>query len=144
LTGDPRHRAWADIHDLLPEGWAVGPSSYEPGRRKWTGVFAPGLRDSARQRADDQRAAPTDANICSMRNRPSLHPRDQATRAALNDAAVIAAMTEPEIRASYYGTERAEYTRVLAEWLSALDGTIEDGGDRLVVRLRGREIAVRF
>jgi hypothetical protein len=108
------------------------------------GAFAPGLRDSATTRAGDQQGRSADANICSMQNRPSLHPRDQATRAALNDAAVIAAMTEPEIRASYYGTERAEYTRVLAEWLSGLDGTIEDGGDRLVVRLRGREIAVRF
>jgi hypothetical protein len=36
LTVDPRHRAWDDIHDLLPEGWQVGPTSYEPGRRKWT------------------------------------------------------------------------------------------------------------
>ena len=79
-----------------------------------------------------------------MQNRPSLHPRDQATRAALNDAAVIAAMTEPEIRASYYGAEREEYTRVLREWLSGLGGTLEDGDGRLLVRLRGREIAVRF
>jgi hypothetical protein len=36
LTVDPRHRAWDDIHDLLPEGWQVGPTSYEPGQRKWT------------------------------------------------------------------------------------------------------------
>jgi hypothetical protein len=33
---DHRQRAWSDIHDLLPEGWSVGPTSYEPGGRKWT------------------------------------------------------------------------------------------------------------
>ena len=26
----------ADIHELLPGGWRVGPTSYEPGRRRWS------------------------------------------------------------------------------------------------------------
>lgn len=31
----PRERAWSDIHDLLPDGWPVGPPSYDPGHRRW-------------------------------------------------------------------------------------------------------------
>ena len=35
---DPRHRAWDDIHDLLPAGWHVGPASSAttPSRPVWT------------------------------------------------------------------------------------------------------------
>ena len=29
----PRERAWSEIHNLLPEGWAVAPSSFDPGIR---------------------------------------------------------------------------------------------------------------
>jgi hypothetical protein len=32
MSGDPhepRQRAWSDIHDLLPEGWRVGPTSHQ-------------------------------------------------------------------------------------------------------------------
>ena len=35
---DPRHRAWNDIHDLLPAGWHVGPTTHEPGLHRWTVV----------------------------------------------------------------------------------------------------------
>lgn len=38
MAADPRHRAWDDIHGLLPVGWHVGPTTYEPGRRRWTVV----------------------------------------------------------------------------------------------------------
>jgi len=30
----PRERAWNDIHDLLPDGWRVGPTSFVPGRHR--------------------------------------------------------------------------------------------------------------
>ena len=33
---DPRHRAWDDIHDLLPAGWRVSAPSYDPGVRGWS------------------------------------------------------------------------------------------------------------
>lgn len=38
VTTDPRSRAWDAIHDALPDGWAVGPAAYDPGRRAWTVV----------------------------------------------------------------------------------------------------------
>jgi hypothetical protein len=42
-VSDPRHRAWDDIHDLLPAGWQVGPAlfSHDPSRPAW-GVAAHG------------------------------------------------------------------------------------------------------
>ena len=38
MRADPRHRAWDDIHELLPVGWQVEPTSYDPGSRRWTVV----------------------------------------------------------------------------------------------------------
>ena len=38
MTANARYRAWAAIHDALPEGWAVGPASYNPGRDAWVVV----------------------------------------------------------------------------------------------------------
>ena len=35
-SSDPRHRAWDDIHDLLPAGWQVGPVTHDPGLPGWT------------------------------------------------------------------------------------------------------------
>ncbi len=35
---DARERAWNAVHDLLPDGWHVGPLSYDPGRHAWTVV----------------------------------------------------------------------------------------------------------
>ena len=49
MTSDPRHRAWDDIHDLLPVGWHVGPTSFEPGSRRWT-VVARGPKTGGRLR----------------------------------------------------------------------------------------------
>jgi hypothetical protein len=40
-------------------------------------------------------------NICSMQNRPSLDPRDEAIRAALRDAAVLAGIVADEFLATY-------------------------------------------
>jgi hypothetical protein len=31
-VAEPRHRAWDDIHDRLPDRWRVGPTSFAPGR----------------------------------------------------------------------------------------------------------------
>ena len=79
-----------------------------------------------------------------MQNRPSLLPRDLAIRAALSDVAILSAMAEDEIRASYFGPERGEYARVMREFLADLGGTLDELPDRLVARIRGREISVRF
>ena len=38
MFAEPRHRSWDDIRELLPVGWQVGPTSYEPGNRRWTVV----------------------------------------------------------------------------------------------------------
>jgi hypothetical protein len=35
-VADPRHRAWDDIHDRLPPGWRVGPTSFDPGCHRWS------------------------------------------------------------------------------------------------------------
>jgi hypothetical protein len=44
-----------------------------------------------------------------MKDTPSADPRDQAIRAALRDAATLAAMVVTEFRASYWGAERTVY-----------------------------------
>jgi hypothetical protein len=49
LRVTPRERAWADVHDLLPDGWRVGPPSYDPGRHRWN-VTAISPRYSGRLR----------------------------------------------------------------------------------------------
>ena len=38
MTTDPakRERAALDVLELLPEWWAVGPTSYDPGTGRWT------------------------------------------------------------------------------------------------------------
>jgi integrase len=33
---DLRHRACDDIHTLLPDGWRVGPTSFDPGVVRWS------------------------------------------------------------------------------------------------------------
>jgi len=50
VNDDLRHRAWDDIHDLLPAGWQAGPTSYDPGRRRWT-VVARGPNSGIRTRS---------------------------------------------------------------------------------------------
>jgi hypothetical protein len=49
-----------------------------------------------------------------MKDMPSADPRDQAIRAALRDAATLAAMVVTELTASYWGAERSVYVATLA------------------------------
>ena len=32
---DDRERTWSLIHDLLPDGWRVGPPGFDPATRLW-------------------------------------------------------------------------------------------------------------
>ena len=80
-----------------------------------------------------------------MRDNPSTDPRDQAIKAALRDAASLATMVAPEIRASYFGTERSVYVATLATYVTDLGGRLEEAGARdLVADFGGRRITVRL
>jgi hypothetical protein len=80
-----------------------------------------------------------------MQNTPSVHPRDEAIRAALRDAATLAGMVAADFRASYWGAERAVYVATLAEYVTDLGGCLEEAGTRdLVADFGGRRITVRF
>ena len=83
--------------------------------------------------------------MCSIQDQPSADPRDQAIRAALNDAATLAGMVATEFRASYWGAERAVYVATLAEYVTDLGGRPEEAGARdLVADFGERRISVRF
>jgi hypothetical protein len=80
-----------------------------------------------------------------MQNAPSPDPRDQAIRAALRDAASLAAMVATEFRATYWGAERAVYVTTLAEYVADLGGRLEEADTiDLVADFGGRRISVRF
>ena len=80
-----------------------------------------------------------------MQDEPSADPRDQAIRAALNDAATLAGMVATEFRATYWGAERAVYVATLAEYVTDLGGRLEEAGTRDVIADFGaRRITVRF
>ncbi len=83
-------------------------------------------------------------NICSMQNRPSQNPRDDAIRAALRDGAVLAGIVTGEFQATYQGPERTEYLRVLAGNVTDLGGGLEQSPDGIAVVFPGRRIVVRF
>jgi len=80
-----------------------------------------------------------------MKDTPSADPRDQAIRAALRDAATLAAMVVTEFRASYWGAERTVYVTTLAAYVTDLGGHLEEVGTRdLVADFGERRITVRF
>jgi hypothetical protein len=80
-----------------------------------------------------------------MRYTPSADPRDQAIRAALRDAATLAAMVATEFSASYWGAERGTYVATLAAYVVDLGGHLEEAGTRdLVADFGGRRITVRL
>jgi hypothetical protein len=80
-----------------------------------------------------------------MRDTPSADPRDQAIRAALRDAATLAAMVATEFSASYWSAERGTYVATLAAYVVDLGGHLEEAGTRdLVADFGGRRITVRF
>jgi hypothetical protein len=83
-------------------------------------------------------------NICSMKDAPSADPRDQAIRAALRDAATLAAIIAGEFHATYVGPDRARYLHVLGDYLADLGGRLEDGPNGPVVAVDGRRIVIRF
>jgi hypothetical protein len=87
---------------------------------------------------------PTNENICSIRDRPSASPRDEAIRAALRDVAVLAGIRDDEFRATYEGPERSEYVRVLAAYIADLGGSLETGAWGPVATFADRRIAIRF
>ena len=65
---DPRHRAWDLIHDLIPAGWQVGPTSrsQDPSRTAWTVAARGPIRgrrkppESIAVEGEDELAALTD------------------------------------------------------------------------------------
>jgi len=66
-------------------------------------------------------------------------------RAALADAASLAAIIADEFRASYRGERRDVYIGTLARYVADLGGSLEekpDGG--LTAAFEGRRISVRF
>jgi hypothetical protein len=80
-----------------------------------------------------------------MQNAPSEDPRDQAIRAALRDAATLAAMVVDEVRASYRGSERALYVETLGTYVADLGGSVVgQESDAVIVAFGGRRIAVRL
>jgi hypothetical protein len=80
-----------------------------------------------------------------MQDESSQDPRDVAIRAALRDAATLAAMVADEVTGSYRGTERALYAETLGTYLAHLGGALvgqED--DAVIVAFGGRRITVRL
>ena len=84
-------------------------------------------------------------NICSIQNRPSTDPCDQAIHAALDNAVLLARMVSDELRSSYRGPRRDVYLETLRSWVPDLAGRLEDGeGGDLVAQFPARRIALRF
>ena len=80
-----------------------------------------------------------------MKDTPSADPSDQAIRAALRDAATLAAMVVTEFRASYWGAERSVYVATLAAYVTDLGGRLEEAGTSDVIADFGAlRITVRF
>ena len=84
-------------------------------------------------------------DICSMQDKPSPDPRDQAIRAALRDVATLSAIVADEFRATYVGPRRDVYLRTLGAYVADLGGRLEPSDGRyLVAHVRGRRITLRF
>lgn len=77
-------------------------------------------------------------------DRGSHHPRDEAIRAAMRDAAVLAGILEDEFQATYRGSERSEYVRVLTEIVAGLGGSLEARATDLAATFDDRRIRIRF
>ena len=83
-------------------------------------------------------------NICSMLDGRSINQRDEAIRAAMRDAGVLAGILEGEFQATYRGSERSEYVRVLSEIVTGLGGSVEARTIDLVATFDDRRIQIRF
>ena len=90
------------------------------------------------------RGEPRNENICSMSDYSAHNPRDEAIRAAHNDAAVLAGILEDEFQATYRGPERSEYVRVLSEIVAGLGGSLEISPSGMAAEFHDRRIAIRF
>lgn len=77
-------------------------------------------------------------------DRGAHHPRDEAIRAAMRDAAVLVGVLEGEFQATYRGPERSEYVRVLSDIVSGLGGTLENEAVGLAATFADRRIRIRF
>jgi hypothetical protein len=77
-------------------------------------------------------------------DRGAHHPRDEAIRAAMRDAAVLAGILEGEFQATYRGPERSEYVRILTEIVAGLGGSLEAGAIDLAATFEDRRIRIRF
>jgi hypothetical protein len=53
-VSEPRERAWDDVHELLPRRWRAGPTSNEPGRRRWSVTAGPPKLPGLLQRLADR------------------------------------------------------------------------------------------
>jgi hypothetical protein len=72
------------------------------------------------------------------------NPRDEAIRAAHNDAAVLAGILEDEFQATYRGPERSEYVRMLSVIVAGLGGSLEISPSGTQAVFDDRRIAIRF
>jgi len=79
-----------------------------------------------------------------MRAGRSINQRDEAIRAAMRDAGVLAGILEGEFQATYRGPERSEYIRVLTDILAGLGGSLEAGAIDLAATFEDRRIRIRF
>jgi hypothetical protein len=79
-----------------------------------------------------------------MRYRGSGNPRDEAIRAAMRDAGVLAGILEGEFQATYRGPERSEYVRVLTEIVTGLGGSVDAGAIDLAATFEDRRIKIHF
>jgi hypothetical protein len=79
-----------------------------------------------------------------MQGQWSSDPRDEAIRATMRDAAVLAGILEGEFQATYRGPERTEYVRVLTEIVAGLGGSLEVGTIDLAATFADRRIRIRF
>src|SRR2546425_12986386 len=74
-------------------------------------------------------------NICSMKDTPSQEPRDEALRAALHDAGLLAGLVQGVFHASYSGSRRDVYLAALGPYLADLGGSLERKAGGKLARL---------
>ena len=79
-----------------------------------------------------------------MKNSPSEEPRDQALRAALHDAALLAGLVQGVFHASYSGSRRDVYLATLGSYLTDLCGSLESKAGGYLATFEDRRIAIRF
>ena len=79
-----------------------------------------------------------------MADYSAQNPKDEAIRAAHNDASVLAGIMEDEFQATYRGPERSEYVRTLSVIVAGLGGALEISPVGAAAVFEDRRIAIRF